>query len=58
MKFIVAIALTSLLTFAIGLFTFLPWFSFVFTALIVAVAVHQNRLKRLLQALLALRYFG
>lgn len=45
MKFIVAIALTSLLTFAIGLFTFLPWFSFVFTALIVAVAVYQKPFK-------------
>ena len=45
MKFIVAIALTSLLTFAIGLFTFLPWFSFVFTALIVAVAVYKKPFK-------------
>lgn len=45
MKFLVATALTALLSFAIGLFTFLPWFSFVICALIVAVAVHQKPFK-------------
>lgn len=45
MKFLVATALTALLSFAIGLFTILPWFSFVFCALIVAVAVHQKPFK-------------
>jgi uncharacterized membrane protein YhaH (DUF805 family) len=45
MKFLVATALTALLSFAIGLFTFLPWFSFVICAFIVALAVHQKPLK-------------
>ena len=45
MKFLVATALTALLSFAIGLFTFLPWFSFVICALIVALAVHQKPFK-------------
>ena len=45
MKFLAATALTALLSFAIGLFTVLPWFSFVFCALIVAVAVHQKPFK-------------
>ena len=45
MKFLVATALTALLSFAIGLFTVLPWYSFVFCAIIVAVAVHQKPIK-------------
>ena len=44
MKFLTSIILTALLSYAIGLFTFLPWFSFVFCALIVAVFVHQQPL--------------
>ena len=42
MKLITAIFLTALLAFAIGLFTFLPWWSFVFTSFIVSVAIHQK----------------
>ena len=42
MKLITAIFLTTFLAFAIGLFTFLPWWSFVFTSFIVAVAIHQK----------------
>lgn len=53
MKFLVATALTALLSFAIGLFTFLPWFSFVFCAVIVAVAVHQKPLKAFAAGFLA-----
>lgn len=45
MKFLVATALTSLLSFAIGLFTFLPWYSFVICAFIVALAIHQKPFK-------------
>lgn len=45
MKFITAFLLTALLTFAIGLFSFLPWYSFVFCALIVAATVHQKPWK-------------
>ena len=42
MKLITAIFLTTFLAFAIGLFTFLPWWSFVFTSFIVSVAIHQK----------------
>ena len=42
MKFITAIFLTAFLAFAIGLFTILPWWSFVFTSFIVAMAIHQK----------------
>jgi hypothetical protein len=42
MKFITAIFLTAFLAFVIGLFTLLPWWSFVFTSCIVAVAIHQK----------------
>lgn len=45
MKFITALLLTALLSFAIGLFTFLPWYSFIFCALIVAATVHQKPWK-------------
>jgi hypothetical protein len=48
MKFIVALLLTALLTYAIGLFTMLPWYSFVFCALVVALAVHQKPFKAFL----------
>ncbi len=53
MKFLVATALTALLSFAIGLFTVLPWFSFVFCALIVAVAVHQKPFKAFVAGFIA-----
>lgn len=42
MKFITAILLTAFLAFAIGLFTTLPWWSFVFTSFLVAMGVHQK----------------
>ena len=44
MKFLTSIILTALLSYAIGLFTFLPWFSFVFCAIIVAMVVRQQPL--------------
>ena len=37
MKFITAMLLTVLLTFAIGLFTFLPWWSFAIISVVVAI---------------------
>jgi uncharacterized membrane protein YqgA involved in biofilm formation len=42
MKFITAILLTAFLGFAIGLFTTLPWWSFVFTSFLVAMGIHQK----------------
>jgi len=54
MKFIVAIILTAFLSYAVGLFTILPWYSFVFCALIVAVAVHQKPWKAFLSGFIAL----
>ncbi len=54
MKFIVAIILTAFLSYAIGLFAVLPWYSFVFCALIVAVAVHQKPWKAFLAGFVAL----
>jgi len=54
MKFLTAILLTALLSFAIGLFTVLPWYSFVFCALLVAVAIHQKPFKAFLAGFIAL----
>lgn len=54
MKFITALLLTALLSFAIGLFTFLPWYSFVFCALIVAATVHQKAWKAFLAGFVAI----
>jgi hypothetical protein len=42
MKFITAIFLTAFLAFAIGLFTSLPWWTFVFTSFFVAMGIHQK----------------
>ena len=42
MKFVSAFFLTGFLAYVIGLFTNLPWWSFVFTSFIVAMAVHQK----------------
>jgi hypothetical protein len=42
MKFIVALILNMFLSYAIGLFTFLPWFSFVIIVFVVSVLVHQK----------------
>ncbi len=54
MKFTTAILLTALLSYAAGLFQFLPWFSFVVCALIVAVSVHQKAFKAFLSGFIAL----
>lgn len=54
MKFIVALLLTILLSFAVGLFTMLPWWSFAVCAFIVALAVHQKAWKAFLAGFLAL----
>jgi hypothetical protein len=53
MKFILAIILTALLSFAVGLFTFLPWYSFVFCAVIVAIVIHQKPFKAFTSGFLA-----
>lgn len=54
MKFIVAILLTALLSYAAGLFTVLPWWSFAVCAFIVALAIHQKPWKAFLAGFLAL----
>ncbi len=54
MKFITSIILTALLSYAIGLFTTLPWWSFAITTLIVAMAIHQKPFKSFLSAFIAL----
>lgn len=54
MKFVIAILLTALLSFAAGLFTVLPWWSFAICAFIVAVAVHQKAWKAFLAGFIAL----
>jgi FtsH-binding integral membrane protein len=53
-KFITAILLTALLSFAIGMFQFLPWFIFVFCAFIVAIAIPQKPGKAFLSGFIAL----
>ncbi len=53
MKFLTAIILTALLSFAIGLFTALPWWSFAITTLIIAAAIHQKPWKAFLAAFIA-----
>ena len=54
MKFVVAFLLTALLSFAVGLFTALPWWSFALAAFAVALAIHQKGWKAFLSAFLAL----
>ncbi|HEX6914597.1 MAG TPA: hypothetical protein VF145_05125 [Chitinophagaceae bacterium] len=54
MKFIVAVLLTMLLSFAAGLFPLLPWWSFAVCAFIVALAIHQRAWKAFLAGFLAL----
>jgi hypothetical protein len=54
MKFIVAIILTALLSFAVGLFTTLPWWSFAICAFIVALAIHQKAFKAFMAGFLSL----
>ena len=53
MKFITAIILTALLSFAIGLFTMLPWWSFAITSIVIAAAIHQKPWKAFLAAFIA-----
>ncbi|MFL9484414.1 hypothetical protein ACI6Q2_16655 [Chitinophagaceae bacterium LWZ2-11] len=54
MKFVVSIILTALLSYAIGLFTSLPWYSFVFCSFITALAIHQKPMKAFFAGFLAL----
>jgi len=54
MKFITAIFLTAFLAFAIGLFTTLPWWSFVITSFLVAMGIHQKSGKAFLSGFLGL----
>lgn len=54
MKFITALFLTAFLGYAIGLFTSMPWWSFVFTSFIVALAIHQRPFKAFLAGFLGL----
>jgi cbb3-type cytochrome oxidase subunit 1 len=54
MKFIVSIILTALLSYAAGLFSNLPWWTFAICAFIVALVVHQKAWKAFLSGFLAL----
>lgn len=54
MKFIVSIIITALLSFSIGLFTSLPWWSFAICAFIVALAIHQKAWKAFLSGFIAM----
>ncbi len=54
MKFIIALLLTMLLSFAAGLFEVFPWWSFAICAFVVAIAVHQKAGKAFLAAFIAL----
>ncbi|MDB5211624.1 MAG: hypothetical protein JWQ30_2451 [Sediminibacterium sp.] len=54
MKLITAIVLTGFLAFVLGIYSTLPWWSFVFTSLIVAVAIHQRAGKAFLAGFLGL----
>jgi hypothetical protein len=54
MKFVTAFFLTGFLAYVIGLFTNLPWWSFVFTSFIVAMAVHQKPGKAFLSGFIGL----
>jgi hypothetical protein len=54
MKFIVAVLLTALLSYAAGLFAVLPWWTFAICAFIVALAIHQKAWKAFLSGFMAL----
>jgi hypothetical protein len=54
MKFVTAFFLTGFLAYVIGLFTNLPWWSFVFTSFVVAMAVHQKPGKAFLSGFIGL----
>ena len=42
MKILTAIILTGFLAFVAGVYSVLPWWTFVFTSLIVSIAIHQK----------------
>lgn len=54
MKLITAIFLTAFLAFVIGLFTTMPWWSFIFTSFLVAMGVHQKAGRAFLAGFLGL----
>ena len=54
MKSVISVCLMALLSFTIGLFTFLPWYSFVIVVGIVATAIHQKPLLSFLSGFFAL----
>lgn len=53
MKFVIAIILTALLTYAVGLFSILPWWTFSITAAIASIAIPQKAWKAFLSAFIA-----
>ena len=53
MKFITVIIITALLTYAVGLYVMLPWWSFAITTMIAAVAMPQKAWKAFLSAFIA-----
>ena len=54
MKLVSAIVLTGFLAFVVGLYSALPWWSFVFTSGIVAIAIHQQGGRAFLSGFLGL----
>ncbi len=54
MKFITATILTAFLAFSIGLFTTIPWWSFIFTSFLVAMGIHQKAGRAFLSGFLGL----
>ena len=54
MKILSAIVLTGFLAYVTGLYSSLPWWSFVITSLIVSVAIHQRAGKAFLAGFLGL----
>jgi hypothetical protein len=54
MKLITAIVLTAFLAYVLGVYSTLPWWSFAFTSLIVAIAVHQRPWKAFVAGFLGL----
>jgi hypothetical protein len=54
MKIFIAIILTAFLAYVVGIYSKLPWWSFAFTSLVVALAVHQRAGKAFLCGFLGL----
>lgn len=54
MKFLISIILIALLSYAVGLFAALPWFSFVLMAFVVAIIIKQSPFKSFLSGFIAL----